>query len=195
MTQFKITRKDDPKHSEKASRMLAHAVGKTLDRQSLFALQYTKLCNYFGSSLCSQWGGDYLVHGSLEILKLGLSQFLSDVNKIAGPGDQWIARKNPYEMWSPENIVVGTSPSSELGARYDPYLASRGSMIKLQYAARLLAIPHLELLQLKLNLLVDRLVIREAILRMLRPRPLWPQVVVRSGNLNKTLGADDTCST
>src|SRR5688572_3822062 len=103
--------------------MIVHHVARTLDRQSLFALQYTKLCNYFGSSLCSQWGGNYLVHESVEVLKMGLAQFLTDVNRIAAPEAQWVRRKNPYEDWSPDNIEVGTSPSEELGARYEPYLA------------------------------------------------------------------------
>jgi hypothetical protein len=190
MSSFNITKKTSPGYAEKVSKMLAHHAARTISRQELFALQYTKLCNYFGAALCTQWGGDHLGHGSVEILKLGLAQFLTDVNKVAGPDDQWISRVNIYEPWSPENLIVGSSPSPELGAEYDPYIASHGVMIKLQYAARLLAIPHLELLQLKLNLLVDSLVIREAILRMLRPRPLWPEVVIKAGNLNKTLGAN-----
>ncbi len=192
---FNVTRKSSPEHSEMVSRMLSHHVARILDRQQLFALQYTKLCNYFGSMLCAQWGGNYLDHQSHEILRMGLAQFLSDVNKIASPEAQWIRRKNQYEDWSPENLEVGTSPSPELGARYEPYIALRGVMIKLQYAARLLAIPHLELIQLKLNLLVDGLVVREAILRMLRPRPLWPEVIVKAGNLNKVQGAIEQCST
>lgn len=191
LTTFNFTRKGDADHSEKVSQMLAHHVARTLGRQELFVLQYTKLCNYFGSELSPQWGGNYLDHQSHEILKLGMIQFLTDVNKVSAPEAQWIRRKNPYDNWRIENLEVGTSPPDELGARYEPYIAHRGVMIKLQYAARLLAIPHLELLQLKLNLLVDSLVIQEAILRMLRPRPLWPEVVVKAGNLNKVQGAID----
>lgn len=191
MSSFNTTRKDDPGYAEMVSKMLGHHVGRTMSRQEIFALQYTKLCNYFGDMLCASWGGDYLVHGSLEVLRLGLAQFLTDVSRVAGPEDQWISRRDPLEKWGPENLIVGTSHSPELGAKYDPYIASHGVMIKIQYAARLLAIPQLELLQLKLNLLVDRLVIREAILRMLRPRPLWPEVVIKAGNLNSKLGANE----
>ncbi len=187
---FNTTHRDSPGYTELVSKMLVHHVGRTMSRQELFALQYTKLCNYFGYALADSWGGDYLGHFSVEVLKMGLAQFLTDVNKMAGPDDQWISRRDPFAKWGPDNLIVGPSPSLELGARYDPYIASHGVIIKLQYAARILAIPHLELLQLKLNLLVDRLVIREAILRMLRPRPLWPEVSIKAGNLNSKLGAN-----
>lgn len=144
-----------------------------LDREQLLTLQFTKLVNYFGDELAPEWGGDYLDHGNEARIRLAHRVFLRDIHTLKKPECSWIHRIRQTHPWCLKNVVLRDVPAQELGSPVDPYLASGGSFLSTNEACQLLCLLPEQLITLKLQLLLDKLVLDEAIRRMVSPRPEW----------------------
>lgn len=187
---FRVTRRDDPQYEELQAKIVSLSltqqpspVALPLDWRAylkdeqlfLLRLQFTKLANYYGDQLAEVWGGDYYRHGSLKRVRLGSIAFLEMMAKNVTSRKVWIKRRDKEVSWHPYNFKLDVRPSAELGSPYEMYIGIFDQMLKVKDAARILCIDEDELVKLKLYLLLDKLVVDEAIRRMLRPRPEWPK--------------------
>lgn len=150
-------------------------------RQDLLTIQFAKCINYWREDTAPEWGG--MRHESDQTsAQLGHQRFLEDVEGYGADSlPKWLRKKHARLPWGSDNFRLSSEPAVELGYPYEPYLTHHGAILTAHQASRILSIPYLELVRLKLSLLIDRLVIDEAIRRMLKPRADWPRIVLKPG--------------
>lgn len=161
-------------------------IATTFGRTQLLTLQYTKLLNYHGDDLVPEWGGDFYRPLDAPAPREGLARFLEDMGAYDDDGRKWIAKRFTTQPWGPNNTRLRDEPERSLGAPYEAYLALNGNLLVVNQAARLLCVDPGLLIQLKLQLLYDEVVVLECIKRMLRPRSMWPKIRAVKGGAART---------
>lgn len=166
-------------------KLFGHNVAVTFDRSQLLRLQFTKLVNYFREQLVNEWGGHYVEEQSTPAPE-ALARFESWVTDQAG-SFCWIDREFRELPWGPENCKLVNEPCEELGAPYEAYLSCGEGFITINQASRLLCVDSAELVELKLKLVYDELVVLKALEGMLRPRDTWPKIEVKQGGQGRSV--------
>jgi hypothetical protein len=141
--------------------------------QRLVALQLTKLLNYYKDDLDSRWGGYAGIEPRIIDAEFVRSFVELSTNEQPGP---WLKRPNPALPWGPDNFAFCHDPWDGFGKPYEPYLSIGGKLFQLDYVSDVIHVDEQELIALKLWLLLDQLVIAEAVKGMLRPPPSWPDL-------------------
>jgi hypothetical protein len=168
-----------------AKKIFGHNVAVTFERPQLLRLQYTKLVNYFRDQLINEWGG-YFVEEESAPAPEGWKLF----EKWIETQDQqslWIEREFRELPWGPGNCKLVSEPSEELGAPYEAYLSCGEGLLTINQASRLLCTDSAELVELKLKLVYDDLVVLKAMEGMLRPRGTWPKIEVKQGGQGRSV--------
>lgn len=161
-------------------------IATTFSKTQLLTLQFTKLLNYHGDDLVPEWGGDFYRPTNAPAPKEGLKSFLEDMGAYDDDERQWIAKRFTTQPWGPDNVRLRDKPDPLLGKPYEAYLALNGHILVVNQASRLLCVDPGLLVQLKLKLLYDEVVVLECIKRMLRPRSMWPQIRAAKGGGART---------
>lgn len=152
--------------------ILADKYVNTIDK--VIRLQFTKLVNYYGDQLCEEWGGDFLNHFELGKIQEGFENFRDwFYTSQDAPAFIWINRCYKNKPWGPTTCLLSGQHDPELWDKYEPYLGCGERVLAIKDASIVLCVPRAELLALKLNLLLDHLVIGEALQRMLHPKTQW----------------------
>ena len=150
---------------------VGHFVSLKLTRKQVLLVQFSKLLNYFPDQLDEAWGGGLDVLG-IERFASARYQYEAEV-LVEGSDRCWIHRKNEKERWGPNNWVLKDEPNRELGSPFEPYFSCNGGLLSLNQASRILAVDSRYLYQLKLQHLLDEIIIRECLKNLLSPPPLW----------------------
>lgn len=141
-------------------------------RSDLIRLQYAKLVNYFPDLIAPEWGGNFLPTGDYQYILTGYERFCQDINASDNSKPMWIRRLDELAAWGPDNVALSAEPDPSLGQPYEAYLAINGSIMRLQYAQKVLLVDMEFLFDLKLKLMVDSAVIAAAIIGNLEERHL-----------------------
>jgi hypothetical protein len=168
----------------KIGNVFGHNVAVTFERQKLLLLQFTKLVNYFRDQLVNEWGGRYIEEATTPA-----PEALVAFNQWAEAQEEkiWLERRFPELAWGPNNCKLSDVPSEELGAPYEAYLSCGDGLVTINQASRLLCIDPAQLVELKLKLIYDDLVVLKAVEGMLRPRDLWPKIKVKQGGRGRSI--------
>lgn len=141
-----------------------------MTRGQVLYLQFSKLLNYFPDVLSESWGGGL---GVLSVERLAMARFSYENTVMATEGPCWLHRRSGFDPWGPDNWVLKDVPNTELGSPFEPFICANGAILSINQGKRLLGVDSRYLIGLKLQLLLDELVILECIKKLLRPPPLW----------------------
>lgn len=139
-------------------------------RAQVLLLQFSKLLNFFPDQMEAEWGGGL---GPLTESRYMQAKYLFETQVVMQQGPCWLHRKDGTKPWGPGNFVLKDVPNIEFGSPFEPYMAVNGSLVTINQAKRFLAVDSLWLIRVKLHLLLDELVILEAVKQLLSPPPLW----------------------
>jgi hypothetical protein len=169
----------------KVEKIFGHNVAVTFDRWQLLLLQFTKLVNYFSDQLVNEWGGHFVEEASTPAPE-AVFRFRQWIEAQASEAS-WIERHFRELPWGPTNCKLSNEPSDELGAPYEAYLSCGEGFVTINQASRLLCIDSAKLVELKLQLVYDDLVVLKAVEGMLRPREEWPKIEVKQGGQGRSI--------
>lgn len=165
-------------------KIFGHNVAVTFERRQLLMLQFTKLVNYFTDQLVNEWGGHFLEEESTPAPE-AMFRFLQFVES---QGDKtWIDRPYRELPWGPSNCQLVNAPSDELGAPYEAYLSCGDGFVTINQASRLLCVEPAKLVESKLKLIYDELVILKAVEGMILPREAWPRIEAKQGGGGRSI--------
>jgi len=165
--------------AELVERGVLHDPVAHFPRKDLLTIQFAKCINYWREDTAPEWGGRH--ESNQNAVQRGYERFLEDAQGHDDSQPKWLRRLRTSVPWGPDNFCLSAEPAAELGYPYEPYLTHHGAILSCHQASRILSIPYIDLVRLKLQLLIDRLVIDEAIRRMLKPRPEWPRIALKPG--------------
>lgn len=182
-----------PAQAELVDQGVLHDPIAHLPRKDLLTIQFCKCINYGRLDTAPEWGG--LRHESDQnSIEAGYQRFLEDVEGYGAESlPKWLRKKLQGVPWGPDNFCLHSEPAVEFGYPFEPYLTVNGAILSVNQASRILSIKHMDLVRLKLAVLVDWLVVDEAIMRMLKARPLWPRIQLKPGGRGRSyrFGADN----
>lgn len=142
-----------------------------LTRGQVLLIQFSKLLNFFADQLEPEWGG------GLDVLskeRFASARYLYETTVMSRHTREcWVHRLDGHKPWGPDNWTLKDVPNIELGAPFEPYFSCNGGILGLNQASRVLGVDNKELFHLKLQHLLDELVIRECIKNLLKPPALW----------------------
>ena len=147
--------------------------GRYLSRDLRRDFQYLKLVNYFGDQLGDEWGGDFYRHHDMDKIRQGRDNF----NEWISQQEHEFVRKQSTDPWGPEVCFAKAAPDVRLGYPLELYLGCGGRVLTLSQASRRLCVPTATLMDWKLELMLDHLVIGRVLEMMLNPRPTWASFV------------------
>lgn len=157
----------------------AYGVKLSMTRGQVLLIQLSKLLNYFPDRVERAWGGG-LAPLTLQELEAARHAFESEVMS-ARDAPCWLYRKDATKLWGPDNWQLKDKPNGEFGLPFEPYIACNGGILCLNQAKRFLGVDIPRLIRLKSHLLLDELVIAQCVRDMLRPQPLWSELVEPPG--------------